>query len=289
MINNVALFSKKTCFIRLFSSVTPAMEVEVERKFPVTSSITDFCIKNASHTKHIRLIDTYFDNSNYALTSKDMWLRERNGKWELKLPHISEPIKPQESDGSPAALQGIDCYDELVDDSSIRTAVKKILKNKHAEVCFQQFEPGESMSTWLNACQITPFVRLTSNRTRYAVSMELNKSSLKYSQNIFVDIDSVTFDSQYVPLAFQADTDTSSSSRLQYTIGEIELAPPFTASDRNSVMRDIFAALGLETAPVRGKLLEYLYRFRPEHYDFLRKSGQLQSKGISATPMSQQQ
>lgn len=50
---------------------------------------------------------------------------------------------------------------------------------------------------------------------------------------------------------------------------------------RAALMREAFVAIGVtDFSPVRGKILEYLYRHRPLHYRALEECGQLASKGI---------
>lgn len=71
---------------------------------------------------------------------------------------------------------------------------------------------------------------------------------------------------------FRIDLDTTDYG---YQIAEIELMIEEKA-DRSAARKQItdFAeSLGIDTSPVRGKILEYLFRYRPEHYQALVEAG----------------
>ena len=57
--------------------------------------------------------DAYYDNEQYAVTSADRWLRNRNGSFELKVPLSKD-------NGS----QGVNVYHELTEEADIREALR---------------------------------------------------------------------------------------------------------------------------------------------------------------------
>jgi len=60
--------------------------IEVEKKF-LLSDIEKTQLLNGAEFLYEKLIaDTYFDDSDYSLTKADLWLRARNGEYELKAP-----------------------------------------------------------------------------------------------------------------------------------------------------------------------------------------------------------
>ena len=82
--------------------------IEVEKKFVLNKENTERLIQGAMFLTEKVFTDTYYDTDDYALTGKDIWLRARNGKFELKTPlqQNSERIADQ--------------YVEIEDDNQIR-------------------------------------------------------------------------------------------------------------------------------------------------------------------------
>src|SRR3989344_1891057 len=60
--------------------------IEIERKFILADDDKERIIKNAEFLHERTFVDTYYDKSDFVLTSQDKWLRCRNGKFELKAP-----------------------------------------------------------------------------------------------------------------------------------------------------------------------------------------------------------
>ncbi len=60
--------------------------IEVELKFILTPEQEELLLAHATFVKKIEFTDTYYDTTGYGLTTKDIWLRARNGKFVLKYP-----------------------------------------------------------------------------------------------------------------------------------------------------------------------------------------------------------
>ena len=60
--------------------------IEIEKKFIVTEEQTKRLISGAEFLGEKILRNVQYDDVNYSLTSHDLWLRKRNGKFELKIP-----------------------------------------------------------------------------------------------------------------------------------------------------------------------------------------------------------
>lgn len=60
--------------------------IEVELKFILTLEQEELLLTHATFVKKIEFTDTYYDTTDYDLTTKDIWLRSRNGKFVLKYP-----------------------------------------------------------------------------------------------------------------------------------------------------------------------------------------------------------
>lgn len=59
--------------------------IEVEKQFILTPTEKSRLLEGAIFISHQENKDTYYDTAEFALTTKDIWLRERNGRFELKI------------------------------------------------------------------------------------------------------------------------------------------------------------------------------------------------------------
>lgn len=72
--------------------------IEVEKKFILTEKEEKSLTAGAEFLGEKTFIDIYYDDENYSLTGKDIWLRKRSGRFELKIPlnlNIKERISDQ--------------------------------------------------------------------------------------------------------------------------------------------------------------------------------------------------
>jgi adenylate cyclase class IV len=79
--------------------------IEVEKKCLATPQFLDCLQHNAIHLGERVLEDIYFNFEDLKLVQNDIWLRQRNGKYELKIP-MSDHIKS-------------DVYEEIEDETQI--------------------------------------------------------------------------------------------------------------------------------------------------------------------------
>ncbi|MEK7181411.1 MAG: CYTH domain-containing protein [Patescibacteria group bacterium] len=89
--------------------------IEVEKKFSLTTGQIKRIEKTADFIKEVKNTDIYYDTSDYSLLRRDIWLRNRDGVFEVKIP-------PQ------AETKGINVYEEITDQSEIlkRLEIKKL-------------------------------------------------------------------------------------------------------------------------------------------------------------------
>jgi len=192
---------------------------EVEKKFILSESDMGRLTEGADFLQEKVFTDTYYDTTDFILTSKDKWLRSRAGRFELKLPLYQ------------GAERMIYAYDELENEEDI----KKVLG----------FEMGKSFSDSLADNMYFPFCICKTTRRKYK------------SGDFNIDLDAVEF------------------KEFAYSLGEIELM----VNDKSEVKEatEKIMALAeekrLKIAPVRGKVIEYLKRIRPEHYQVMLKLG----------------
>src|SRR3989344_3797540 len=90
--------------------------IEVEKNFDLKPGDKERLIQDAKLIAEKTFTDIYYDTADFRLTTKDYWLRQREGKWELKVP-LSEAIRKKETDQ----------YRELEDENDVSAAEKKIM------------------------------------------------------------------------------------------------------------------------------------------------------------------
>lgn len=66
--------------------------IEVEKKFDVRPGVKERLIDGTQLVGRTTMTDIYYDTPDYQLTRRDWWLRQRNGRWELKTPFNRERI-----------------------------------------------------------------------------------------------------------------------------------------------------------------------------------------------------
>lgn len=119
--------------------------IEVERKFLYPTEGTEHLLLGTTPLKSKTNSDRYFDTRDFKLTAREWWLRERNGRFELKI------AKKQKHDGSPS-----DVFDELETDDEIYTALELI-------------QTPLGLSTDLSNAGFFPFAHLTTSRNSYTI------------------------------------------------------------------------------------------------------------------------
>jgi len=117
--------------------------IEVERKFTVGGDDEKRLLEGADFLLEKTLMDVYYDTPDYALSTKDMWLRTRDGRWELKVPLMERT----------GVRRAMDQYDELEDEVKIRAAIG--------------FPEGGNMGEDLRARGYAPFCAIETVRRKY--------------------------------------------------------------------------------------------------------------------------
>lgn len=97
-------------------------KIEVEKKFIPDETHIGRIAENFTFVDERKFTDMYFDTADYSLTRKDIWLRLRGDKFELKVP-LSENDKTQvdqyrefESPREIKRILGIEGSNDLLDD-----------------------------------------------------------------------------------------------------------------------------------------------------------------------------
>jgi adenylate cyclase class IV len=118
--------------------------IEIEKNFDLRHGDKEKIISEAKFLGSREIKDVYYDSSDFVLTCRDYWLRERNGKWELKVPIVD--VKTDD--------YAIDRYTELESDEEIIIRELKLDKNK-------------KIKDSLNALNIFPFSTIVTKRETY--------------------------------------------------------------------------------------------------------------------------
>lgn len=86
--------------------------IEIEKNFDLRPGDKERLIKGAKFLEKKTFTDIYYDTDDFQLTTKDFWLRQRDGKWELKVPLNGTAVDRE-----------TDQYRELEDEKEIARAL----------------------------------------------------------------------------------------------------------------------------------------------------------------------
>lgn len=274
-------------------------DLEVEKKFAVTTSMLSRLSDLTTTLQPNRklFVDTYYDDIRFSLTTRDMWLRRREIAFELKWPR---KLQQASNSNSKAEISGIDFYNESTEWKDMaqvleQMALVKIVRplpsdtgsSAPSTVPNSNSKSASRTDAWLAACGLQRFASIHTQRTRYKLHVPLESASSTNDDAfhaINLDIDDVGYD---VPPPGGAVSPPHSSaspspapSQHRYQIGEVELHSIAKGYTAEQAMRDAFSYLHIDCnqREVRGKVLEYIARFRPEHYAALEASGLLAAK-----------
>ena len=189
--------------------------IEVEKKFILNEQDKERLTKEAQFLNERVFTDTYYDTEIFSLTTKDKWLRSREGRFELKLPLHKGVDRLAEK------------YDELEDEQKIRKALN--------------LPSNGNLADDLTKAGYFPFCTCKTTRRKYK------------KEQFIIDLDIVNFQD------------------FIYNIGEIEMMVNEKSEIEKAIEKimDFAKSQNLTIAPVRGKVIEYLKRTKPNHYQVL--------------------
>lgn len=192
--------------------------IEVEKKFRLLPGDEERLLVGATFLKEVTQRDLYFDRADFLLTTKDWWLRDRNGVFELKIPMNNAAVDQRQADQ----------YRELDTDEAIRSALG--------------LPPGSSIRATLEQSGFTVFAPIVTQRRKYQ------------REAFIIDLDVMDFGYQIAEIELLVEKETEMKAAMEAIL--------------------LFARQQqLTTAPVRGKVIEYIQRFRPEHFSRLVQAG----------------
>ena len=202
------------------------------------------------------------------MLKNDLWLRKRNGSWELKYPiyeridhlsnlqrkqALSEPLNKSttESKTESTTKSKTDMYHETSDMIDIVSRLKTIPNEHTVEKC--NVDSNFNLDQWVSSGILWAFAEINTSRKEYQLSAALRGDGANFQNhcanypiNIVVDV-----------------TDWG------YTNGEIEilLETPEEVDIAVSEIEQIASDLNLTLAEKGGKLIDYLKKYRPYAYN----------------------
>ncbi|XP_034998228.1 thiamine-triphosphatase isoform X2 [Hippoglossus stenolepis] len=208
------------------------MSLEVERKFICDADTLKTLEElGAVCVGQQQFLDQYFDNPQFDLTLRDMWLRKRKGCWELKCP--AEETSGEQSRAAALCTR----YKEIITLHEIQLRVAEVIP----DVCEDRDAETASShqdESWLSRRNLACFAEFTTVRQ----SFNLEEGGVQ------IDLD-------------QAD--------FGYHVGELEVVVP-EGGDVQAALEKIERTaqkLGLTgDQRVEGKMTIFLKRYHPEHY-----------------------
>eukprot|EP01118_Nematostelium_gracile_P016636 TRINITY_DN6940_c0_g1_i1.p1 TRINITY_DN6940_c0_g1~~TRINITY_DN6940_c0_g1_i1.p1 ORF type:complete len:235 (+),score=51.19 TRINITY_DN6940_c0_g1_i1:1-705(+) len=211
---------------RHFSS-SKSFEVEMKFRYlpPLQTKLLD---KGAKPLGKKEFTDIYFDTPDFALTTKDIWFRQRQNNWECKV--------------GKRDANGVDRYQEITSPIEIQKFLETFFSKSPNKVL------SSSVDTLMDQLHLNKFATIKTQRDKFEL------------EGFVVDLDEMDFD---------------------YRIGEVELmVDRMEQSDLASQkILDFCRKFGLDnTPPIHGKVLEYIMRFRPDHYRALEDCGMIAQK-----------
>jgi len=144
--------------------------IEVEKKFILTEEQEKALIHNAEFLGEKIFTDIYYDDSNYSLTKKDIWLRDRAGSFGLKIP-MNESIE----------IRVLDRYKEFEND-------EEILKYFGASTDINLID-------FINEKGYKPFCKFTTTRRKYK------------KEGFNIDLDAADFGYNMAEIEFMTNDD----------------------------------------------------------------------------------
>lgn len=182
--------------------------IEVEKKFLPTPDQQAALLKNAKLLERKIVTDTYFDTPTYKLSTRDFWLRERDGAYELKAP-------PKAGSGS---YNGTNRYHEITDP-------KLILQELG-------LDPNEAVEVAFSKAGIAPFMTCYTNRSSY------EKDGFR------IDVDSATYNGSeftYALIEIELLVDEAGADAADHRI--VEFAQQFNLRADEVILGKIAAFL----------------------------------------------
>lgn len=166
--------------------------IAVEKKFLIKENDISKLLVGAEFLNEKKFTDTYWDTSNYSLTTADFWLRSRDGRFELKVPMLG------------GGERVIDQYEELESDKQISGKLNL---------------PRGILEEELRKNDYKPFATITTLRKKYRKDgFIIDIDELDFGYNI-VEIELMVNDKKEIDNAIQKILSFANSHNL--SVGQV--------------------------------------------------------------------
>lgn len=210
--------------------------------------------------------EVYYDNDDFALTSRGWWLREEGGGWLLRVPLII-----------PGGPQGL--FTEITVPGDI---LEWVGLEQHAELV--RSGKNNNIERLLGNVGVRPYARFRCVR-RSTGRAPRNDSASMSKMDVQVTVDTVHFDMKYAENAALCDTIFAyGSEAFRASVAEFVISLDDTSSDEitrqyqmQQMLFSTLRSLGLERweVPVGlcPKLMSYMWALRPAHLRQITRAG----------------
>uniref|UniRef100_W5LYM9 Thiamine triphosphatase n=1 Tax=Lepisosteus oculatus TaxID=7918 RepID=W5LYM9_LEPOC len=174
---------------------TERMSVEVERKFvcgpDIQTRLNDLAV--AVCLGCAQFLDQYFDTPDCRLTLRDVWLRRRQGSWELKCRdgatrrRSAAESRQQERGGDALCTR----YREITELAEVIARVREELREGDHEQA-ARVRDGQMSPSWVRELCLFPFAQFTTERCSYILPMEGEEEEVE-GGGTRVDLDRTDF------------------------------------------------------------------------------------------------
>ena len=135
-------------------STSPLIEVEKKFAAPSDHAALEAAVvaEGGTHLGTKSFTDVYYDTAGCSLTRRDMWLRCRDGAWELKLP-VEEDARRSGGERT--------VFTEVEGEEAVAKALQSLLPVAEA--------PQTPLAELLASAQVSPFAEFSTSRSKWTM------------------------------------------------------------------------------------------------------------------------
>ena len=254
--------------------------LEIEIKFRLGARGRELLMERCGRIAKSQVLhDIYVDQSDATLARQDMWLRSRNGAWELKSPMVMAAV----GESSPR----VDAYREMCAEDEIKTELMRALQIRK-----DTRNNTRSLVSWMHSHALACFASIRTQRDTFELPLRDDGVRVR------VDVDRCDFfeaPRSLLALASQEkkkegsqeDSDRHILSSTSIAEVEVMLSEGGDRAHAESIVTELARELGEPSAPhesvqPKGKVLQYISEYVPATWRALDECGLLQAKGVKA-------